>query len=126
MRRADALLADPPSDLASLPAYRAARARLDWDAIAGGTLLHADLHGGNLLAGPAGVRLIDWGLACQGNAWVETALLIPRLILAGHTPEQAEALAKQVARLESGPRGCGHRARRGVEPVPRVRGPQRP
>ncbi|MFI6801718.1 phosphotransferase family protein [Streptosporangium canum] len=103
MRRADALLADPPSDLASLPAYRAARARLDWDAIAGGTLLHADLHEGNLLAGPAGVRLIDWGLACQGAAWVETALLIPRLILAGHTPEQAEALAEQVPAWKAAP-----------------------
>ncbi|WP_433253904.1 phosphotransferase family protein [Streptosporangium sp. CA-135522] len=102
-RRADALLADPPSDLASLPAYRAARAGLDMDALAGDTLLHADFHEGNLLAGPAGVRLIDWGLACQGAAWVEIALLIPRLILAGHTPEQAEVLADQLPAWKAAP-----------------------
>ncbi|MER5420310.1 phosphotransferase [Streptosporangium roseum] len=102
-RRADALLAVPPDDLQSLPAYRAARAGLDWDAMAGDTLLHADLHEGNLLATGRGVRLIDWGLASLGAAWVEAALLIPRLILAGHSPEQAEALAEQVPAWKAAP-----------------------
>ncbi|WP_436764081.1 phosphotransferase [Streptosporangium sp. V21-05] len=102
-RRADSLLADPPADLRSLPAYRSARARLDWDAIAGTTLLHADLHEDNLLVGVDGVRLIDWGLACQGAAWVETALLIPRFILSGHTPEQAEQAAGQVPAWKTAP-----------------------
>ncbi|MFD8531328.1 phosphotransferase family protein [Streptosporangium canum] len=102
-RRADALLAAPPDDLKSLPAYQAARAGLDWDAMAGDTLLHADLHEGNLLATDRGVRLIDWGLACQGAAWVETALLIPRLIFAGHTPAQAERLAEQVPAWKAAP-----------------------
>jgi aminoglycoside phosphotransferase (APT) family kinase protein len=102
-RRADALLADPPADLASLPQYRAARAGLNWDAMTGDTLLHADFHEGNLLATGRGVRLIDWGLACQGAAWVETALLIPRLILSGHTPAQAERLAEQVPAWKAAP-----------------------
>ncbi|MGA4989843.1 phosphotransferase family protein [Nonomuraea bangladeshensis] len=102
-RRADALLADPPGDLESLDAYRAARAGLDLEALAGDTLLHADLHEGNLMATADGLRLLDWGLACQGAAWVETALFVPRLILAGHTPEQAEALAVQVPAYKSAP-----------------------
>ncbi|WP_031170211.1 phosphotransferase family protein [Streptosporangium roseum] len=102
-RRADALLAAPPEDLQSLPAYRAARAGLDLDELTGNTLLHADFHEGNLLATDRGVRLIDWGLACQGAAWVETALLVPRLILAGHSPEQAEALAEQVPAWKAAP-----------------------
>ncbi|MGW0588100.1 phosphotransferase [Streptosporangium sp. NPDC002607] len=102
-RRADRLLADPPADLRGLSAYRSARTGLDWAAIAGDTMLHADLHEDNLLAGVDGVRLIDWGLACQGAAWVEAALLIPRLILAGHTPEQAERAAEQVPAWKSAP-----------------------
>jgi len=102
-RRAAALLADPPADLESVGPYRAAHARLDLEALAGDTLLHADLHEGNLMATERGVRVIDWGLACQGSAWVETALLIPRLILTGHTPDQAETLAAQVPAYKSAP-----------------------
>jgi Ser/Thr protein kinase RdoA (MazF antagonist) len=102
-KRADALLADPPADLEALDAYRCARAGLDLDALAGDTLLHADLHEGNLLAVQDGMRVLDWGLACHGAGWVETALFIPRLILAGHTPEQAEALAAQVPAFKSAP-----------------------
>ncbi|MEV7011601.1 phosphotransferase [Streptosporangium sp. NPDC051022] len=102
-KRADALLAAPPSDLESLAAYQHARAGLNLDALAGATLLHADLHEGNLLAVPGGVRVIDWGLACQGATWVETALFVPRLILAGHTPEQAEQLATQVPAWKAAP-----------------------
>lgn len=102
-KRADALLADPPTDLEALATYRRARAGLDLDALAGDTLLHADLHEGNLLATTDGVRVLDWGLACHGAAWVETALFIPRLILAGHTPEQAESLAAQVPAFKSAP-----------------------
>ncbi|MCW2765804.1 MAG: aminoglycoside phosphotransferase, partial [Nocardioides sp.] len=83
LRRADALLADPPPDLQALPSYQAARAGLDLDALAGCTLLHADLHEGNLIAADR-LQVIDWGLACHGAAWVETALLIPRLIAEGH------------------------------------------
>ncbi|MFI6510157.1 phosphotransferase family protein [Streptosporangium sp. NPDC050855] len=102
-RRADALLADPPSDLLAADAYRHAHGLLDLDALTGSTLLHADLHEGNILACPARVRVIDWGLACQGAAWVETALAVPRFILAGHTPEQAEQLAERVPAWKGAP-----------------------
>ncbi|MEV4304203.1 phosphotransferase [Nonomuraea sp. NPDC049624] len=102
-KRADALLADPPADLEALDAYRSARAALDVDTLDGGTLLHTDLHEGNLIAAEHGMRVIDWGLACHGAAWVEAALLIPRLILAGHTPQQAEAVAAQIPAYKSAP-----------------------
>ncbi|MER5326155.1 hypothetical protein [Streptosporangium roseum] len=49
------------------------------------------------------LRLIYWGLACQGAAWVETALLIPWLILAGHAPAGAETLAEQVPAGKAAP-----------------------
>ncbi|MEU4833924.1 phosphotransferase [Streptosporangium sp. NPDC023615] len=103
IRRADALLAAPPPDLLAADAYRRARGLLDLDALAGSALLHADLHEGNLLTCSAGVRVVDWGLACQGAAWVETALFVPRLILAGHSPEQTERLVGQVAAWKSAP-----------------------
>jgi hypothetical protein len=102
LRRADAVLAAPPADLESLPCYQRACAGFDLDALAGDMLLHADLHEGNLIAAER-LHLIDWGLACHGAAWVETALLIPRLIAGGHTPEQAEALAAGVPEWKSAP-----------------------
>ncbi|GAA3300013.1 hypothetical protein GCM10020295_39640 [Streptomyces cinereospinus] len=40
--------------------------------------------------------LLDWALACPAPSWADTALTIPRLISAGHTPEQAETIARQI------------------------------
>jgi len=101
--RADRLLAARPGDLDGYAMYAAARKLLDEDALKGGTLLHTDLHEGNLIAGPDRLHLVDWGLAAAGAAWVETALFIPRLILAGHTPEQAERLASRIPVWSSAP-----------------------
>jgi Ser/Thr protein kinase RdoA (MazF antagonist) len=101
--RADRLLADHPMDLDSYDLYVAARAGLAEAALDGDTLLHADFHAGNLLVGRDQLYLIDRGLACRGEAWVETALLIPRLITGGHTLEQAEALAAQVPAFKAAP-----------------------
>ena len=101
--RADRLLAAHPADLDGYAMYAAARARLDEDALTGDTLLHTDLHEGNLIAAADRLHLVDWGLAAVGVAWVETALLIPRLLLAGHTPEQDERLADQVPAWKAAP-----------------------
>ncbi|MEV5409896.1 phosphotransferase [Thermopolyspora sp. NPDC052614] len=101
--RADRILAARPADLDGHAVYAAARALLDENALTGGTLLHTDLHEGNLLAGSDRLHLIDWGLAAAGAAWVETALLIPRLILAGHTPEAAEQLAERIPAWKDAP-----------------------
>ncbi|MGW0825486.1 hypothetical protein [Streptomyces sp. NPDC002845] len=50
-----------------------------------------------LLVTPVGeLLLLDWALSCPAPAWADTALTVPRLISAGHVPEQAETIAGQV------------------------------
>ncbi|MEU6546974.1 phosphotransferase [Streptomyces sp. NPDC046859] len=63
----------------------------------GRTLAHTDMSPHNMLMQDAGeLLLLDWALACPAPAWADTALTIPRLICAGHTPQQAETIARQV------------------------------
>ncbi|MER5562490.1 hypothetical protein CG740_37035 [Streptomyces sp. CB01201] len=64
--------------------------------IDGRALVHTDMSPLNMLATPNGFRLVDWALACPGPDWADTAFTVPRLIHAGHTPQQAEALACRV------------------------------
>ncbi|WP_245667625.1 phosphotransferase family protein [Actinomadura macra] len=61
----------------------------DVSAMAGGTLLHADLNPDNLLITAGGrVYVVDWAFTSRGAAWVELGLLIPWLLKAGHSPGQ--------------------------------------
>ncbi|GGW07019.1 hypothetical protein AMK14_10660 [Streptomyces sp. TSRI0445] len=62
----------------------------------GRALVHSDVSPLNMLATDDGIRVLDWALACPGPAWADTAFAIPRFVHAGHTPEQAEALARTV------------------------------
>ncbi|MGW2816764.1 aminoglycoside phosphotransferase [Streptomyces sp. NPDC001415] len=62
----------------------------------GRALVHTDMSPLNMLATANGIRLVDWALACPGPDWADTAFTVPRLIHAGHTAEQAEALARRV------------------------------
>ncbi|GGM89678.1 hypothetical protein GCM10010106_41390 [Thermopolyspora flexuosa] len=101
--RADRLLAARPDDLDGYAMLAAARAQLDEDGLGGDVLLHTDIHEGNLIAGADRLYLVDWGLAAVGAAWVEVALLIPRLILAGHSPEQAERLVEGIPAWKAAP-----------------------
>jgi hypothetical protein len=67
-------------------------------AMDGDTLVHTDLGPANLIVTPRGLRIVDWAMATKAAPWVELAMLIPWLISAGHTPEQAEQwLARQPA-----------------------------
>ncbi|MBX6384708.1 MAG: phosphotransferase [Microbispora sp.] len=75
-----------------LELYREALAGFDPVHLVGDTLLHYDLHAGNLLLTEDRVYVVDWSYACRGAAWVELAMLAPRLIQAGHTPGQVEQL----------------------------------
>ncbi|WP_238490958.1 phosphotransferase family protein [Actinoplanes flavus] len=59
-------------------------------AMAGTALLHTDLTAANLIVTPRGLRLVDWAMATRGAPWIELAMLVPWLIAAGHTAEQAE------------------------------------
>ncbi|ABP52992.1 hypothetical protein [Salinispora tropica] len=61
----------------------------------GDTLCHTDVTPFNFLVG-RGVRLVDWSMPIRGAAWIDTALMIVRLIRAGHTPAQAESWADQI------------------------------
>ncbi|MEU1599918.1 phosphotransferase [Streptomyces sp. NPDC005708] len=63
----------------------------------GRALAHTDMSPHNMLVTDHGeLMLLDWALACPAPAWADAALTIPRLIAAGHTPEQAEWVARQV------------------------------
>ncbi|MER6531291.1 phosphotransferase [Streptomyces sp. NPDC001508] len=63
----------------------------------GRALAHTDMSPHNMLMTESGeLFLLDWALSCPAPAWADTALTIPRLISAGHTPEQAETIAQQV------------------------------
>jgi hypothetical protein len=65
-------------------------------ALDGSTLAHTDAGEFNLLVVGSAVRLLDWALACPGPVWADAAFWVPRLIAAGHTPEQADYIARQV------------------------------
>ncbi|MET9914585.1 phosphotransferase [Streptomyces sp. NPDC006476] len=60
-------------------------------------LAHTDMSPHNMLMTRGGkLLLLDWALSCPAPAWADTALTVPRLISAGHTPQQAETIARQV------------------------------
>lgn len=88
------LAATPPTDLDDWT-----RRHLDvltdletgWLAAADGdTLLHGDINASNLLVADGRVWLIDWAQPVRGAAWIDVADLVPHLILAGHSPAEAE------------------------------------
>ncbi|MHC0431582.1 phosphotransferase family protein [Streptomyces sp. O3] len=63
----------------------------------GRSLAHTDMSPLNMLVTADGqLRLLDWALACPAPAWADTAFAVLRLIYAGHSADQAEAVARQV------------------------------
>ncbi|WP_171068871.1 phosphotransferase [Actinomadura geliboluensis] len=68
----------------------------DVSALAGDTLLHADLNPANVLLGDDETAyVVDWTFTGRGAAFLEMALLIPWLLKAGHTPAEAELWVSQ-------------------------------
>ncbi|MGC0334341.1 hypothetical protein RKD23_007331 [Streptomyces sp. SAI-170] len=59
---------------------------------AGDTLLHTDLAPDNVLVGDR-AHLVDWAWPTRGAAWIDPAILSLRLLSAGHTPREADAIA---------------------------------
>lgn len=62
----------------------------------GAALAHTDVSPLNMLATADGIRLLDWALACPAPDWADTAFAVVRLVHAGHSPEQAEQVAREV------------------------------
>ncbi|WP_433225635.1 phosphotransferase [Actinomadura formosensis] len=60
--------------------------------LAGQALLHTDLNPGNVVVGPDGASLVDWGMASLGAALVNPADLVVNLVACGHAPRDAEAV----------------------------------
>jgi aminoglycoside phosphotransferase (APT) family kinase protein len=84
--------------------YRAAINGLDDNDLVGGSLVHYDLHPGNLKVTADGrVLAVDWGFACSGTPWVDAVLLVPRLIEAGHSPASAERLMSHIRSWHTAP-----------------------
>ncbi len=102
LREAEAFLADSPGRGDYEPLVKT----LDLNELGGAALLHADLHAGNLLVDGDRCQVVDWSMACQGAAWVDVALLIPRLIDAGHAPIEAEGVAARVPAWRAAPAGA--------------------
>ncbi|MEU1281270.1 hypothetical protein [Streptomyces sp. NPDC005805] len=72
-------------------------AEADHRHFSGDTLLHCDLRADNLLiTEDGGIRVIDWAWPHRGPAWIDTAFLVPQLVLAGHTAAEAEEWAGRV------------------------------
>ena len=88
------LAAAPPLNLhpwASRNVHRLAEAETAWLSAADGkTLLHGDINASNLIVTDRTVFLVDWAQPVRGAAWIDIADLIPHLVLAGHTPVDAE------------------------------------
>jgi Phosphotransferase enzyme family len=84
--------------------YAAAIDGFDADCLAGDRVVHYDLHPGNLKVTDDGqVLAVDWAFACSGQAWIDAALLVPRLIEAGHGPAAAEALMEALPAWNAAP-----------------------
>jgi hypothetical protein len=91
------LAADPPRDLddwAARNLSRLAGLETSWHPWANGnTLLHNDLHPGNLVvAGPGRVQVVNWRYPARGAAWLDLVSLAPHMLDAGLEPGALDRL----------------------------------
>jgi hypothetical protein len=70
--------------------------RIAPEIVDGGALIHADVTPKNFLVDGGKIAVVDWASPCRGAAWIDSALMVVRLIRAGHTPAEAEVWAAQV------------------------------
>ncbi|AXK34514.1 hypothetical protein DVA86_19550 [Streptomyces armeniacus] len=64
--------------------------------VAGEAVQHTDMTPHNFLVADGGVRLTGWSWPALAAPWVDTALLVHRMIAAGHTVVEAERWADHV------------------------------
>jgi hypothetical protein len=65
------------------------------DFVRGNTMVHTDMSPRNFLIHRQ-AALVDWASPALGAAWLDAALIVPRLIAAGHSPASAEGWARRV------------------------------
>lgn len=70
---------------------------------AGESLLHTDLNPANVLVTGEEARIVDWGWATRGAAWLDAAYWVSWLITAGHRPAQAEQQAGRIPSWRAAP-----------------------
>ena len=58
------------------------------EAVAGDTLLHADIREDNLLLTADAVWVVDWPHACVGAAWVDVVAFAPSVVMQGGPPPE--------------------------------------
>jgi len=75
----------------------------DLPMLRGDTLLHTDYASDNILIDGSDASLIDWAWPTFGAAFIDPSCLIVRLVLAGHTPAQAEACVAETAAWQDAP-----------------------
>lgn len=63
--------------------------------LTGDTLLHTDFNPLNILLTPTTTWIIDWAWPTRGQAFIDPACFLLRLIANGHGPAEAEAWAQQ-------------------------------
>jgi hypothetical protein len=97
-----ATLAELTARLTPCPTSHVQPATVRWagrvadEVVDGDTLLHTDITPRNFLVDGNRVAVVDWSMPCRGAPWIDTARMIIRLILAGHTPAEAEAWASTI------------------------------
>ncbi|WP_433221627.1 hypothetical protein ACQP00_21170 [Dactylosporangium sp. CS-047395] len=70
----------------------------------GPALLHTDLNNANVIVNAGRARIVDWGWATRGAAWLDAAYWVLWLIAAGHSPAAAERWAGKVSTWRTAPR----------------------
>jgi hypothetical protein len=69
---------------------------------------------------------VDWSMPCRGAAWIDTALMVIRLIRAGHSPAQAEAWAARTPAWSAARHEAVDAFAAGIATLSREREQQRP
>jgi hypothetical protein len=77
--------------------------RLPPEIVDGDTLAHTDVTPRNFLMTGTGMAVVDWSMPCRGAAWIDTAIMVIRLIRAAHSPAHAETWAHQIPAWQSAP-----------------------
>ncbi len=75
----------------------------DLDLLDGDALLHTDFNPLNILVGPDRVWIIDWAWPTRGAAFIDAGCVLIRIMAAGHSASQAEALAARCPGWQQAP-----------------------